>query len=126
MVTEAISRAARSLLDRVLGASTVTDLVLDDAPFPSGFDGMAYVSSGATRLRLAASIQPGWYMLELRVEFDGVRADARIYLEGSNGDRGLLPLPMRSGQLVKRLVFVETPTVIRLLPLAAPRSYRRL
>lgn len=126
MVAEAISRAARGLLDRVLGASAATDLVLDDAPLPSGFEGMAYVSSSATRLRLAESIQPGWYMLELRVELDGVRADARVYLEGANGDRALLRLPMRSGQLVKRLVFVETPTIIRLAPLAAPRAFEVL
>jgi O-antigen biosynthesis protein len=126
MVAEAISRAARSLLDRVLGASTATDLVLDEAPLPSGFEGLAHISSGATRLLLSESIRPGWYMLELRVEFDGVRADARVYLEGSNGDRALLPLPMRSGQLVKRLVFVETPAVLRLLPLAAPRAFEVL
>jgi len=126
MVAEAISRAARDLLDRVLGASTVTDLVLDDAPLPSGLEVMAYVSSGAKLLRLSESLRPGWYMLELRVEFDGVRADARIYLEGANGDRAMLPLPMRSGQLVKRLVLVETPTVLRLLPLAVPRAFEML
>jgi GT2 family glycosyltransferase len=119
----AISRAGRSLLDRVLRAHTATDLDLDDAPLPSGFEGPDHTSGGATRLRLAPSIRPGWYMLELRVTFDGVRADARFYLEGENGDRTLLPLPMRSGQLVKRLVLVETPTVIRLLPLAAPRAF---
>ena len=126
MVAEAISRAARSLLDRVLGAATAADLVLDDAPLPSGFEGMAHVSSGAKLLRLSESLQPGWYMLELRVEFDGVRADARVYLEGANGDRTLLPLPMRSGQLVKRLVLVETQTVLRLLPLAVPRAFEVL
>jgi hypothetical protein len=115
--------AARSLLDHALGSYTTTDLALDDAPFPSGFEDAAHVSNGATRLRVAAAIRPGWYMLELRVEIDGVRADARVYLEGENGDRALLPLPMRSGQLVKRLVFVETPTVMRLLPLAAPRAF---
>ncbi|HEX2870821.1 MAG TPA: glycosyltransferase, partial [Polyangiaceae bacterium] len=123
MVAEAISRAARGLLDRVLGASTATDLVLEDAPLPSGFEGMAHVSSGAKLLRLSESLRPGWYMLELRVEFDGVRADARVYLEGANGAKALLPLPMRSGQLVKRLVLVETPTVLRLLPLAVPRAF---
>jgi O-antigen biosynthesis protein len=123
IVAETISQAARSLLDRVLGASTATDLVFDDAPLPSGFKGLAHISSGAKRLRLAQSIRPGWYMLELRVEFDGVRADARVYLEGANGDRALLPLPMRSGQLVKRLVLVETPTVVRLFPLSAPRAF---
>ena len=119
-------RAARSLLDPALGAYATPDFTLDDAPFPSGFEGAAHLGSGATRLRLAQSIRPGWYMLELRVEFDGVRADARVYLEGANGDRALLPLPMRSGQLVKRLVLVETPTVIRLLPLAAPRAFEVL
>lgn len=124
--TTTISKAARGLVDQVFGAYTTTDLVLDDAPFPSGFDGAAHVSRGATRLRLAPSIRPGWYMLELRVELDGVRADARIYLEGANGGRALLPLPMRSGQLVKRLVFVESPTVMRLLPLAAPRAFEVL
>jgi O-antigen biosynthesis protein len=115
--------AARGLVDHALGAYTTTDLALDDSPFPSGFEGAAHVGSGATRLRVRAAIRPGWYMLELRVELDGVRADARVYLEGENGDRALLPLPMRSGQLVKRLVFVETPTVMRLLPLAAPRAF---
>jgi hypothetical protein len=123
MLAEAISRAARSLLDRVLGAFTAADLVLDEAPLPSGFEDLACVSSGAKLLRLSGSVRPGWYMLELRVEFDGVRADARVYLEGSNGDCALLPLPMRSGQLVKRLVLVETPTVLRLLPLAVPRAF---
>jgi len=118
-----ISRAARSLLNHLLRAHTAADLDLDDAPFPSGFEGPDHTSGGATRLRLAESIRPGWYMLELRVTFDGVRADARFYLEGESGDRALLPLPMRSGQLVKRLVLIETPTVLRLLPLAAPRAF---
>jgi GT2 family glycosyltransferase len=118
--------AARGLVDQALGAYTMADLALDDAPFPSGFEGAAHVSSGATRLRVRKAIRTGWYMLELRVELDGVRADARIYLEGENGDRALLPLPMRSGQLVKRLVFVETPTVMRLLPMAAPRAFEVL
>ena len=118
--------AARGLLDHALGAYTTTDLALDDAPFPSGFEGAAHVSSGATRLRVAEAIRPGWYMLELRAELDGVRADARVYLEGENGERALLPLPMRSGQLVKRLVLVETPTFMRLLPLAAPRAFEVL
>lgn len=126
IVAETISRAARSLLDRVRGASTATDLVLDDAPLPSGFKGLAPVNGGGKRLRLTQSVRPGWYMLELRVEFDGVRADARVYLEGANGDRALLPLPMRSGQLVKRLVLVETPTVVRLIPLSAPRAFEVL
>jgi O-antigen biosynthesis protein len=120
-----ISRAARGLLDHALGGYTTTDLCLDDAPFPSDFEA-AHISSEATRLRLAESIRPGWYMLELRVTFNGVRADARLYLEGANGDRALLPLPMRSGQLVKRLVFVETPTVARLVPLAAPGAFELL
>jgi GT2 family glycosyltransferase len=118
-----ISRAARRLLDHVLRAHTAADLELDDAPFPSGFEGPDHTSGGATRLRLAEAIQPGWYMLELRLTFDGVRADARFYLEGESGDRAVLPLPMRSGQRVKRLVLLETPTVIRLLPLAAPRAF---
>lgn len=123
IVSETISRAARSLLNRVLGAPTAADLALEESPLPAGFRGMGHVNPGAKWLRLAGSIRPGWYMLELRVEFDGVRADARICLEGKNGDRAILPLPMRSGQLVKRLVFVETPTIVRLLPLSAPRAF---
>lgn len=122
-ITRVISKAARGLLDQALGVYTAADLDVDDAPFPAGFDGAAHATSGATRLRLAEPIRPGWYMLELRLEIDGVRANARVYLEGSNGDRALLPLPMRSGQLVKRLVFVESPTVVRLLPLAVPRAF---
>jgi GT2 family glycosyltransferase len=121
-----ISRTARSLLDRAIGAHTATHLALDEAPLPAGFEGADYASGGATRLRLTEPVRPGWYMLELCVTFDGVRADARFYLEGENGERELLPLPMRSGQLVKRLVFVETPTVLRLLPLAAPRAFEVL
>ncbi|HKY39102.1 MAG TPA: glycosyltransferase family 2 protein [Polyangiaceae bacterium] len=121
-----ISRAARRLVDHVLRAHTTTDLTLDDAPLPAGFEGADHASGGATRLRLSESVGPGWYMLELRVSFDGVRADTRIYLEGESGDRALLLLPMRSGQLVKRLVLVDAPTVVRLLPLSAPRAFEVL
>jgi GT2 family glycosyltransferase len=62
-------------------------------------------------------------MLELRVAFDGARAEAHAYLEAEDGSPTLLPLPLRSGQLVKRLLYVERAATLRLLPVAAPRAF---
>ncbi|HEV8247218.1 MAG TPA: glycosyltransferase, partial [Polyangiaceae bacterium] len=101
-----ISRTARLLRDLLLGAYDASDLSLDD------------VAAGPTRLRLTDPLNPGWYMLELRVSFEGAHAEARAYLEADP-----LPLPLRSGQLVKRLLHVERPATLRLLPVAAPRAF---
>ncbi len=118
-----ISRSVRLLRDRVLKAHTSSDLGLDDGAFSPISDDVSPHVVDATRLRLTDQLSPGWYMLELCVAFDGARAEAHVYLEAEQGDRAFLPLPLRSGQLVKRLLYVEQPATLRLLPVAAPRAF---
>lgn len=119
-----ISRTVRLLRDRVLGAYTSSDLGLDDGGFsPLAGGDSPHLVADATRLRLTDPLNPGWYMLELCVVFDGARAEAHAYLEAEQGEQTLLPLPLRSGQLVKRLLYVEQPATLRLLPVAAPRAF---
>ncbi len=115
-----MAMTARLLRDLVLRAYTAGDLALDEGAFA----GIANPhSAGATRLKLTKPLNPGWYMLELCVAFDGAHGEARAYLEAEQGNRGPLSLPLRSGQLVKRLLYVEQPATLRLLPVAAPRAY---
>ncbi|MBI3156005.1 MAG: glycosyltransferase family 2 protein [Burkholderiales bacterium] len=96
------------------GLLPVHDLVLLDARRRR-----YYASGHDPQLRLRAPLARGWYMLELALDLPGARAQARIYLDHGQGDSeaSSLGLPLRSGQVGKRLLYLGGPARLRLDPM---------
>ncbi|WP_444914604.1 glycosyltransferase family 2 protein [Microbulbifer sp. TRSA007] len=70
---------------------------------------------------LERSFLPGWYMLELQVAYDGGGADASLlaYMGSSlEGSWERISLPLRTGRVVKRIVyFPQKVTQLELFPI---------
>ncbi len=77
------------------------------------------------QMRLNAPLAAGWYMLELELELPAARGRARLYLDHGQGvlEADALSLPLRSGQVAKRLLRVQSSSRLRLDPMAAPGEF---
>ena len=82
-------------------------------------------STDDAQMRLATPLAPGWYMLELDLELPAARGRAKVYLDESLGesDAEALSLPLRSGQVCKRLLRVRSHSRLRLDPTASPGEF---
>jgi glycosyltransferase involved in cell wall biosynthesis len=63
--------------------------------------------------KLPSSITPGWYMAEVQMQIPEGMADTRFYL-GKTISYGL---PVRTGRMTKRLLYVPEPARLRFAPL---------
>jgi glycosyltransferase involved in cell wall biosynthesis len=69
--------------------------------------------------RLKQPLMPGWYMAEVRMQVpDGV-VDARFYLDIGEGESEAMSygMPMRTGRMAKRLLYVPEPARLRFDPM---------
>jgi GT2 family glycosyltransferase len=73
------------------------------------------------QMRLEAPLAAGWYMLELALDLPGARGRARVYLDDGNGEseEESFSLPLRSGRLAKRLLWIRSRSKLRLDPVAS-------
>ncbi|WP_444939898.1 glycosyltransferase family 2 protein [Microbulbifer sp. ZKSA004] len=65
---------------------------------------------------------PGWYMLELELNYDKAGADATLFIDAGQNYKGAttISLPLRNGKIAKRLLyFPERIKSIRLSPMEA-------
>ncbi|WP_374520577.1 glycosyltransferase family 2 protein [Hydrogenophaga sp.] len=72
------------------------------------------------QFRLRPPLPAGWYMAEVALEFPGGQGQARFYLDQGHGESEDLSfgLPVRSGQVCKRLLRVDHNARLRFDPLA--------
>jgi GT2 family glycosyltransferase len=68
---------------------------------------------------LSGRAPAGWYMLELSLLFDSARGHAQLYANLGEGwnEQHVFDLPLRSGRLAKRLVWLPDSARLRLDPL---------
>jgi glycosyltransferase involved in cell wall biosynthesis len=72
--------------------------------------GRRFLAAGDdVRMRLDAPLAGGWYMLELQMHLPSVRGRARVHLEetATAAPAQAFSLPLRSGQLAKRLLWLK-------------------
>jgi GT2 family glycosyltransferase len=74
---------------------------------------LASEANGQASVGLGNWLQPGWYMLAIQVEISHVRQDGAVVLTSSEGDVATLGISFYAGRLIKRLVRVETLSVLR-------------
>lgn len=82
-------------------------------------------TSDDPQMRLSAPLAAGWYMLELELALPAARGRARVYLDAGQGEQEneAVSLPLRSGQVCKRLLRVPSRSRLRLDPMAAPGEF---
>lgn len=115
------------LARRVVGRWTADDLYIEhDLRVLDPVGHILQSTGGDPRLRLAARLPAGWYMAEVRMQLPGARADACFYVDTGTGEseEGAMPLPLRSGQLTKRLLYLPAPGRLRFDPMTCPGVFR--
>ncbi|UUX94124.1 glycosyltransferase family 2 protein [Aquabacterium sp. J223] len=77
------------------------------------------------QFHLDRPVHGGWYMLELALKLPAARARARLYADFGEGwnEQHAWDLPLRSGRLAKRLVWLPMAARLRLDPLAHPGEF---
>ena len=120
-------RWAARLARRLAGRWTADDLRIEHDLRVLDPVGQRLQSTGADpRLRLTACLPAGWYMAEVQLQLPGARADACFYADTGAGESeaGAMPLPLRSGQLAKRLLYLPAPARLRFDPMTCPGSFQ--
>ncbi|MFN3296341.1 MAG: hypothetical protein ACK42S_06595 [Caldimonas sp.] len=120
-------RWAARLARRLAGRWTADDLRIEHDLRVLDPVGQRLQSTGVDpRLRLAACLPAGWYMAEVELQLPGARADACFYADTGAGESeaGAMPLPLRSGQLAKRLLYLPAPARLRFDPMTCPGRFQ--
>lgn len=84
-----------------------------------------HASGHDPHFRLAATLAAGWYMAEIALDLPCVRHRARFYLDDGRGETedAAWTLPLRTGQVAKRLLWVHERSRLRLDPMSMPGEF---
>lgn len=94
--------------------------------FASGTDGTRFTASNNDpQFLLEGSLRPGWYMAEVQLALPAARTVARFYLDHGQGmqEEDATSLPLRSGQLSKRLIKLDHESRLRFDPMPAAGEF---
>ncbi len=120
-------RSATRFARRLAGRWTIDDLHVEhDLRILDSASRRFQAIGPDPRLRLSARLPAGWYMAEVSLELPGARADACFYIDTGAGEdeASAMLLPLRSGQLTKRLLHLPAPTRLRFDPMTRPGPFR--
>ena len=75
--------------------------------------------------RLVSTLNAGWYMVEVELKLPDGRADTRFFVDSADGAQKHLAygLPLRSGKVSKRLIFVPAAAHLRFVPLTEHNNH---
>lgn len=75
--------------------------------------------------RLAHPVPAGWYLLRVRCSFENAHAEGRLYWRTGpeDSESQAAHVPLRSGRLVRRVVYFPERAMLRFDPLSAPGEF---